>query len=109
MQAKEAPTPDYARIKRLVEAAADKQGGLTQLAQVLGVTVQLVSNWKQGVKTPSPEAQAELAHFAGQNALVAPLMAMIEKSTGPRKQHLQVIYRDWMRTQGRAMETIGKL
>ena len=89
-------TPDRARIKRLVDAAANKcHGGFRQLADVMEVHPQLISNWRNGVKTPSPEAQADLAQIAGHNVLIAGLMAMIEKTDGNRKKRLQAAYRDW--------------
>ena len=100
-------TPDRARIKRLVDAAAQKcHGGYRQLADVMEVHPQLISNWRNGLKTPSPEAQAELAQIAGQNALVAGLMAMIEKTEGNRKKRLQLAYRDWMQKAAINLEKI---
>lgn len=100
----ESPTPDRARIKRLVDAAAQKTGGSKQLANALFVQPQLVSNWKNGVKTPSPEAQAELAQIAGQNVAITGLMAMIEKTEGARKARLQEGYRKLMEDAARDLE-----
>ncbi len=100
--------PDHARIKRLVEAAAEKHGGFRQLAEVLKVHPQLISNWRNGVKTPSPEAQAELAVIADQNVLIASLMALIEKSAGDRKSRLQSAYLKWSKEQGKALITNTK-
>jgi len=90
---------DRNRIKRLVEDAAEKQGGFRQLATTMDVHPQLVSNWRNGVKTPSPEAQADLAVIAGRDALVAGLMALIEKSEGKRRVRLQSAYHQWMKRQ----------
>jgi len=95
---------DKLRIKSLVEAAAERCGGFKQLADKMDAHPQLISNWRNGVKTPSPEAQAEMAQIAGQNPLIAGLMAMIEKSTGPRRERLQAAYRDWMHAAGRIRE-----
>lgn len=89
--------PDHLRIKVLVDAAAKKQGGFRQLAETMDIHPQLVSNWKNGVKTPSPEAQADLAVIAGTNPLITALMALIEKSTGTRKTRLQYAYKTWMK------------
>lgn len=89
--------PDHLRINELVKAAAKKQGGFRQLAETIDVHPQLVSNWKNGVKTPSPEAQADLAVIAGTNPLITALIALIEKSTGTRKTRLQYAYKAWMK------------
>ena len=92
---KEQTPGDKARVKRLVEAAAMKCGEFKKLAEVLNVHPQLISNWRNGIKTPSPEAQAEMAQIAGHNVPIASLMALIEKSDGARKMRLQAAYRDW--------------
>lgn len=94
-QKKEHGSPDRARIKRLVDAAAEKCGGFKQLAELLEVHPQLISNWRNGLKTPSPEAQADMAQIAGHNVLIASLMALIEKTEGTRKKRLQAAYRQW--------------
>lgn len=101
--------PDRLRIKRLVEAAAEKTGGFKQLADYLEVHAQLVSNWRNGVKTPSPEAQADLAQIAGENALVAGLMALIEKADGNRKARLQAAYREWTVRAAANLENVRSL
>lgn len=96
--------PDHARIKRLVDAAGEKLGGFRQLAVAMGVTAQLVSNWRNGVKTPSPEAQAELAEIAQQNAPITAFMALIEKTEGPRKARLQASYLRYVKERSAAVE-----
>ncbi len=100
-----AGNPDHLRIKELVNAAAKTRGGFRQLAEHMDVHPQLVSNWKNGVKTPSPEAQAELAVIANTNVLVTALIALIEKSTGTRKDRLQQAYRKWMKGQTPSLNT----
>jgi len=110
MQAKNDPiavsgNPDHLRIKELVNAAAKKQGGFRQLAETMDIHPQLVSNWKNGVKTPSPEAQADMAVIAGSNPLVTALIALIEKSTGTRKDRLQYAYRSWMKGEKPSLNT----
>lgn len=108
-QKKDVSTPDRARIKRLVDAAGEKLGGFRQLATTLEVHPQLVSNWRNGVKTPSPEAQAEMAEIAGQNVAIAGLMAMIEKTEGARKTRLQSAYRKYMEDRAAALEANPKV
>lgn len=103
MQAHEIEHPIASpRIKRLVEAASEKCEGQIALAERMGVSKQLITNWKNGSKVPSPEAQTELAWIAGPpyNAVITPLLAMIEKATGDRKEMLQTIYREWSKKQG---------
>lgn len=91
--------PNKLRIAELVKTAAESMGGYNQLAKIMDVQPQLVSNWKNGVKTPSPEAQAEMATFAGLNAMVVNLMATMEKTTGKRYERLQSAYKQWMQEQ----------
>ena len=97
-------TPDHARIRRLVDAAGEKLGGFKQLAAEMGVHAQLVSNWRNGVKTPSPEAQAEMAEIAEQNAPITGFMALIEKAEGQRKARLQAAYRKFVAERTAAIE-----
>lgn len=106
---KEHGMPDRARIKRLVDAAAEKCGGFRQLATALEVHPQLVSNWRNGVKTPSPEAQAEMAQIAGHNVLIASLMALIEKTDGERKKRLQAAYRQWTEAAAATLEKMSSV
>lgn len=89
-------TPSHLRIAALVEAAAKRVGGYRQLAEAMEVHPQLISNWKNGVKTPSPEAQADMALTAGADVMVVNLMATMEKTTGKRYERLQNAYRQWM-------------
>lgn len=87
---------DHLRIRELVDKAAMHcDGSYNKLAERMGVTPQLVSNWRTGVKTPSPEAQAEIAVLGHVNPMVTALMAMIEKSDGNRRSRLQQAYRQW--------------
>ena len=111
--------PNHLRITELVKAAAEKCGGSRQLAETMDVHPQLVSNWKNAVKTPSPEAQAEMALIAGQDVLVTNLMATMEKTSGKRHERLSLAFKlwsqerkaflDWKNTIGNATAQITSL
>jgi hypothetical protein len=88
-------TLDHNRIKRLVDDAAAKCHGFNKLAEVMDLSPKLISNWRTGVKVPSPEAQADLGQIAGRNAMVEGFMALIDKSTGYRRTRLQAAYREY--------------
>lgn len=85
----------HLRIRELIDHAASHSGGYSKLAERLEVSPQLVSNWRTGIKTPSPEAQTEIAVLGNVDPMVTALMAMIEKSDGNRKSRLQQAYRQW--------------
>lgn len=95
----EEKTADHAksklRVKELVEAAAKKAGGYRQLAEWLDVHPQLISNWKNGVKNPSAEAQAELAIYAGSDPIATTYLAALERATGKRLKMMQTAYQKW--------------
>ena len=95
----EEASPNKLRIKALVEEAAKRMGGYRQLAEHMDVHPQLISNWKNGVKTPSADAQADMAAMAGSDVLIAALMATMEKTTGMRHQRLTAAYKRWMSDQ----------
>ena len=94
-------TPEHdkskARVRELVEAGAKKAGGYRQLAEILDVHPQLISNWKNGVKNPSAEAQAEIAMYAGIDPVITTYLAALEKATGKRLKLLQFGYQQWMK------------
>jgi transcriptional regulator with XRE-family HTH domain len=90
---------DHLRIKELIETAARQAGGNRALAQKMEVHEALISNWKNGVKTPSPEAQAELAVYAKADPMVVTFMATMAKASGKRLTLMQNTYQDWMKKQ----------
>lgn len=90
---------DRERITRLIDAAVQKCTPATGngLAAALNVSPQVLSNWKTGQKTPSLEAQCELAAIAGINVAATALYSLAEAAEGQRKERFQSALRDWMK------------
>lgn len=81
---------DLVRINNLIDAAAKNCGGSdNKLAAAMSTSRQVISNWRHGHKSPSVEAQAELAYLAGCNVAMVVMYALIENASGPRLERLQ--------------------
>jgi transcriptional regulator with XRE-family HTH domain len=94
---------DLVRINSLIDAAVKLCGGSdNKLAETLGTSRQVISNWRHGHKTPSIEAQAEIAALGGCSVPIVVLTSMIEDAVGPRRERLQGALREWARSQDQA-------
>lgn len=91
---------DTKRISQLLDKARDQQIVKTDshLAQLLGVSPKVLSNWRTGHKSPSLEMQCEIAAIAGVNVPITALLSMIENADGTRKQRFQNAYQSFVRT-----------
>ncbi len=69
----------------LLEQAAEKYGNYSRLAEELGVSRMLVSQWKSGAKPCPPEEQARLAELVGLDPLAALVGAVLERHAGTPK------------------------
>jgi hypothetical protein len=58
----------------------------TTVAAKLGVSPKVLSNWRTGHKTPSIDAQCELAAIGDRSVPSTALQCMLEKAEGPRKK-----------------------
>ena len=69
----------------LLEQGAEKCGNYSRLAEVLGVSRMLVSQWKSGAKPCPPEDQARIADLVGLDPVEALVNAHIERHAGTPK------------------------
>lgn len=83
------------RINRLLDAAKQRAGTDTRLAQKLDRAPQLISNWRHGLKRPSIEAQLDVAALAGLDLIETALLGLIEDGEEPRKAALQEALRTY--------------
>jgi hypothetical protein len=67
------------KLNELIDKAAEIAGSDNKLALRLGVSRQLVSNWRHGLKTCTPEDWALLAYIAGLDAEEALIRAVVAK------------------------------
>ncbi|MGY8590819.1 helix-turn-helix domain-containing protein [Paracidovorax citrulli] len=72
-------------LNSLIDKAAEVAGSDYKLAQTLGVSRQIVSNWRHGHKTATPEDQALLAGIAGLDPVATMARAMVWKHEGTAK------------------------
>lgn len=94
---------DLARINALIDEAAKKCGGSdNKLAETLGKSRQTISNWRHGQKTPSVEAQAEIAALGGCSVAITVLISLFEDAIGVRRARLQEALKEWARDQDAA-------
>jgi hypothetical protein len=75
--------PDY--LDELIDRASKAAGSGKALAQELEVANTVISDWKSGRKTCSPEDQALMAALAGLDAEAWGARAMIAKHAGTTK------------------------
>lgn len=76
------------RIQSLIDAASTRLGGQTRLAEALGKSPQVLSNWRTGVKTPSIETQVLLAVHAGEDVAYTALASLQEGAADKRVKTL---------------------
>lgn len=69
----------------LIDKASAIAGSDYKLAQTLGVGRQVISNWRHGRKTATPEDQVLLAGVAGLDATPILARAIVEKHEGTAK------------------------
>lgn len=80
---------DTQRINYLISAASAQVGNDAQLAEKLGTSRQVLSDWRHGRKSPSVAVQADLAAIGGGDPAKVVLYALIEDAEGERKKRLQ--------------------
>lgn len=73
------------QLNELLEQANEKCGNYSKLAEMLGVSRMLVSQWKTGAKPCPPEEQARIAEIAGFDPVEALVNAVIERHAGTPK------------------------
>jgi len=74
-----------ANLSTLIDKAAEAAGSDYKLAQLLGVPRQMVSDWRNGRRTCTPEDQALIAAVAGLDAEEVLIRAILEKHAGKPK------------------------
>lgn len=76
------------RINFLIDEARKRSDPAqdSTVAAKLGVGPKVLSNWRTGHKTPSIDAQCELAAIAGRSVPSTAIQCMLEKAEGPRKR-----------------------
>ena len=72
-------------IRRLVEKAGTTAGSEYKLAKAMGVPQQMLTDWKAGRRTCTPEDRARLAGFANEDALQELVRSTLAKHAGTRK------------------------
>lgn len=89
---------DHLRIRALIDHAISKCNPPTggRLAEMLDVSPQVLSNWKTGQKTPSLEAQCDIAAISGSSVAATALSSLIEAATGNRKKRFQQAYKTFV-------------
>jgi hypothetical protein len=75
----------YEEIIDLMDKAAAMAGSDYKIAKSIGVTPQVVSDWRHQRRNPQPEDIALLAGLAGLNAEQWAMRALIEKHEGTAK------------------------
>ncbi len=73
---------DIESLKLLIAKAGAIAGSEYKLAKAMGVPQQVLSNWKAGTKSCSPEDRARLAGFAREDAVQELIRATLEKTAG---------------------------
>lgn len=76
---------DLTSLNLLIDQASLVAGSDYRLAQSLKVGRQVISNWRHGRKTATPEDQALIAAIAGLDAAQVLARAMVEKHEGTAK------------------------
>lgn len=76
---------DLKTINELIDRAAEKVGSDRKLSEVLKVPAQVISNWRHGQRTCTPEDVTLLAFVAGLDPEAWLVRAVIEKHKGTAK------------------------
>lgn len=79
---------DLKRINSLIDSARlyCPEGSDATVAAKLGIGSKVLSNWRTGHKTPSLEAQCELAAIGGVSVPTTALLSMMENAEGLRQR-----------------------
>jgi hypothetical protein len=89
------------QLNDLIDRAAGNAGSDNKLAIALGVSRQVVSNWRHGLKTATPADWALLAAAAGLDPEEALIRATLDKHAGtPKGERL-------MKALGKGLHQIG--
>lgn len=85
------------QLNELLEQANEKCGNYSKLAEMLGVSRMLVSQWKTGAKPCPPEEQARIANLMGLNPVEALINAVLERHAGTAKgDELGRVLGEWL-------------
>jgi len=71
--------------KTLIEKASEQAGSATALAEMLGVSRQRITQWKNGHMPCQPDDLAAIGAIAGYNALNVLAAATLEATEGTKK------------------------
>ena len=94
-------------IETLLDAAAKKTGSDYKTAQILGVTPQVICDWRAARKNPQPEDHALVASLAGLDPEEALVRATIDKHRNkPKGEKLLSVLGNALRRTGAAV-TLG--
>lgn len=72
-------------VETLIAKAAKRQGSQKAVAEMLGISPTVLSDWKSGNRKIQPDDLAAIAHLAGYNALNFLALASLEQSKGTPK------------------------
>lgn len=90
-------------IETLLNAAATKSGSDYKTAKMLGLTPQLICDWRAGRKNAQPEDHALVAALAGFDAEEAMVRAMLAKHANtPKGERLLSVLGNVLRRTGAA-------
>ena len=92
---------DLASLNLLMDKAAEVVGSDYKLAQALGTDRQIISNWRHGRRTATPEDQALIAAVAGLDPITTLARATVAKHEGTAKGDML------MRALGKALLVTG--
>lgn len=77
-------------VETLIAKAAKRQGSQKKVAEMLGISPTVLSDWKSGNRKIQPDDLAAIAHLAGYNALNFLALASLEQAKGtPKEKVLQ--------------------
>lgn len=93
-------------VRRLIEKAGTTTGSEYKLAKAMGIPQQMLTDWKAGRRTCTPEDRARLAGFANEDAVQELVRAVLEKHQGTKKgEQLYAILGKPLRQTGAALHT----
>lgn len=96
-------TTDLQEITHLIQKAGVLCGSEYKLAKSMGIPQAMLTDWKAGRRTCTPEDQARLAGFAQEDAVQALVRGVLRKNEGTLKgEQLRAVLGKWLHQTGGA-------